>query len=102
MGILHTVNKSPFSHSTLASCLEVCGKDDCILLLEDGVLGAMQSSPCNQQLILAIQQGVKIYALSSDIKARGLSEKLLPDIQATDYNGFVRLSIEHRCVQSWY
>ena len=102
MSTLHTINKSPFSHSTLASCLQVCGKDDGILLLEDGVFGALTSSPCATELTTLLVAGVKIYALAPDVNARGLLEKIREDILITDYNGFVKLSIEHSCVQSWY
>lgn len=102
MSTLHTVNKSPFTHTTLASCLEVCGHSDGILLLEDGVFAALNSSPAAAQLSAAIARGIKIYVLNGDVKARGLSAKLAPEIQLTDYNGFVQLSIEYRCVQSWY
>jgi tRNA 2-thiouridine synthesizing protein B len=102
MSTLHTINKSPFSHATLASCLQVCGKQDGILLLEDGVFGALNSAPCAEELSAIIDAGVKIYALAGDVNARGLQEKLRKDVTMTDYNGFVQLSIEHNCVQSWY
>lgn len=102
MTTLHTVNKSPFTYATLSSCLQVCGKDDGILLLEDGVFGAMNSAPCAQELSDLIEKGVKVYALAGDVKARGLQEKVRQDIFVTDYHGFVQLSTEHRCVQSWY
>jgi tRNA 2-thiouridine synthesizing protein B len=102
MSTLHTINKSPFSHATLASCLQVCGKEDGILLLEDGVFGALTNSPCAEELIAIIETGVKVYALKGDVNARGLQEKIPTSIQLTDYNGFVQLSIEHKCVQSWY
>lgn len=102
MSTLHTINKSPFSHTTLASCLQVCGKEDGILLLEDGVFGALTSSPCAEELNTVIESGVKVYALNSDINARGLQEKIPTHIQLTDYNGFVQLSINHKCIQSWY
>jgi tRNA 2-thiouridine synthesizing protein B len=102
MSTLHTINKSPFSHTTLASCLQVCGKEDGILLLEDGVFGALASSPCAEELSAMIEAGVKVYALKGDVNARGLQEKIGAGIQLTDYNGFVQLSVEHKCVQSWY
>ncbi len=102
MSTLHTINKSPFSHSTLASCLQVCGKQDGILLLEDGVFGALASSPCAEELATIIETGVRVYALKGDVNARGLQEKIRAGILLTDYNGFVQLSIEHKCVQSWY
>lgn len=102
MTTLHTVNKSPFTNTTLSSCLQVCGKGDNILLLEDGVFGAMSSAPCAQELSQLIKNGVTVYALTSDVNARGLQEKVRRDIFITDYHGFVQLSTEHRCVQSWY
>lgn len=102
MSTLHTVNKSPFSHTTLASCLQICGKQDGILLLEDGVFGALNNAPCAEELTTMIEAGVKVYVLGIDVNARGLVEKLRSDVFLTDYNGFVQLSIEHNCVQSWY
>lgn len=102
MSTLHTINKSPFSHATLASCLQVCGKQDGILLLEDGVFGALLSAPCAEELSALIKTGVKVHVLTGDVNARGLQEKIRGDIYVTDYNGFVELSIEHNCVQSWY
>jgi len=102
MSTLHTVNKSPFTHNTLASCLQVCSDSDAILLLEDGVLAGLKGAPCAEEMSAAITKGIKIFALINDIQARGLSEKIRPDIQMTDYNGFVQLSLEHRSVQSWY
>ncbi len=102
MSTLHTINKSPFSHSTLLSCLHVCEATDEILLIEDGVFGAIKNCPYAQELATTIARGVNIYALQSDINARGLQKKIDPSIQITDYIGFVRLSIEHSCTQSWY
>jgi tRNA 2-thiouridine synthesizing protein B len=102
MSTLHTINKSPFSHSTLASCLQVCAKNDGVLLLEDGVFGALVSAPCAGELTSLIAAGLKVYALAPDVSARGLGDKIRDDIALTDYNGFVQLSIDHTCVQSWY
>jgi tRNA 2-thiouridine synthesizing protein B len=102
MGTLHTINKSPFSHTTSLSCFHICSEHDSILLVEDGVLGSMQSSPYIEEINTLIEKGVKIYALESDVKARGLEQKIHPYIIITDFNGFVQLSIEHSRVQSWY
>lgn len=102
MSILHTVNKSPFTHTTLASCLSICARNDSILLLEDGVFGAIATAPCAEKLTELIHAGVKVYALTADTKARGLLDKILSGIVLTNYPGFVQLSMDHRCVQSWY
>lgn len=102
MSTLHTVNKSPFTHTTLCSCLEICSESDAILLLEDGVFGAIAGSPTNDKILELICRGLKVYALIDDINARGLQEKTNDHIITVNYDGFVQLSIEHRCVQSWY
>lgn len=102
MTTLHTINKSPFTHNTLTSCLQVCSKEDGILLLEDGVMAGLKGAPCAEDISAAIAKGIKIFALENDVQARGLAEKIRADIQITTYNGFVQLSLEHRSVQSWY
>ncbi len=102
MSTLHTINKSPFSNTSLSSCIKICSKNDAILLLEDGVFGALTSAPDAEQLQQLIDSGTRIFAITDDVKARGLSNKLLPAIELIDYNSFVQLTIEHRCVQSWY
>ncbi|MDO8343086.1 MAG: sulfurtransferase complex subunit TusB [Cellvibrio sp.] len=102
MSTLHTINKSPYAHNTLTSCLRVCTERDGILLLEDGVFGATTSAPGADELQMLSQRGVKIFALMNDIKARGLEGKVAPNISLIDYNAFVQLTLDHRCVQSWY
>lgn len=102
MSTLHTINKSPYSHNTFTSCLKVCSENDGILMLEDGVFGAINSAPGADELQTLIQHGVGVFALISDIKARGLEEKLAPNIMLIDYNSFVQLTLNHRSVQSWY
>jgi tRNA 2-thiouridine synthesizing protein B len=102
MSTLHTINKSPYVHNSLASCLKVCIENDGILLLEDGVFGILTSAPGAEELQALIQRGIKVFALINDIKARGLEEKLAPNIKPIDYNTFVQLTLDHRCVQSWY
>lgn len=102
MSTLHTVNKSPFSHTTLASCLSVCQPGDALLLIEDGVYAALPSSPQAEQLRHARSAGIRVYALEPDLIARGLAEQHVEAIELTDYAGFVRLSVEQRRTQSWY
>lgn len=102
MSTLHTINKSPYTHNTLASCLKICTERDGILLLEDGVFGAIASAPGADEIQILIQHGVKVFALVNDVKARGLEEKSAPNIELIDYNAFVQLTLTHRCIQSWY
>jgi len=102
MSTLHTVNKSPFEHHTLASCTRVCLAGDGLLLLEDGVYGALPAAPTGAALRALSDRGVKLLALAEDVRARGLEGRLAEGIQLTDYAGFVRLSCEHQTIQSWY
>lgn len=102
MSTLHTINKSPYVYNTFSSCLKVCIESDGILLLEDGVFGTIPSAPGAEELQALIKGGVKVFALINDIQARGLEQKLAPNIIPIDYNTFVQLTLDHRCVQSWY
>jgi tRNA 2-thiouridine synthesizing protein B len=97
--ILHTVNKSPFSSTLLKQCVERCQTEDSILLLEDGVYGALASHAYSHQLMNINH----CYAIKADIMARGLqNEVLLNHIEWISYDDFVTLSIEHELLQSWY
>lgn len=89
--ILHTVNKSPFDHSALASCLHIATTEDAILLIEDGVYGILSALPERQFL-----------ALEDDVKARGLNDKLPDNVKLIDYPAFVELTTKASVVQSWY
>ncbi len=102
MGILHTVNKSPFTHSALKSCIAVCANEDALLLIEDGVFGGISNSPDAIALLDLINRGINIYALSEDVGARGIEKKIYSQIQMINYDGFVKLALDHKCVQSWY
>ena len=96
--ILHTVNQSPFASPVLENCLRIYRPGDALLLLEDGVYGALQ----NQPLATAVSE-LNCYVLQQDLNARGLSElPLIEKIKQIGYKGFVQLSIEHASVQSWY
>lgn len=98
--ILHSVNKSPFQNSSLASCLRVAHADAGILLIEDGVYAACET-PDSLITEQAISQ-YKVYALAPDLKARGLLDRVKPGITLVDYDGFVALTEQFRTVQSWY
>lgn len=96
--ILHTVNQSPFNHNILDQCLNYAAERDTILLLENGVYGALLNQPLADKLSQR-----KCYAIETDLKARGLLEQeLAPHIQLINFTYFVRLSAEHKLTQSWY
>jgi len=101
MSTLHTVNKSPFATQTLMSCLNHCKDGDAVLMIEDGVYGALASSGM-AEFVKAKAGNVLIYVMSPDADARGLSsDKLLGEVKGVDYAGFVNLVTEHDRTQAW-
>jgi tRNA 2-thiouridine synthesizing protein B len=102
MAILHTVNKSPFHDSTMSSCLAICSNQDSVIFIEDGVLGAINSSPLASNIEVLASSGTRFYALHYDVFARGIAEKLLPNIKLVSYQDFVKLSVECKQIQSWF
>lgn len=102
MSTLHTVNKSPFERNSLTSCLRFARAGASVLLIEDGVLGAMRDTQIAARLAEAMQASISVYALGPDIRARGLDERNVIDgIRVVDYAGFVDLTAEHDRVQAW-
>ncbi len=99
MGMLHTVNKSPYQCNTLESCLNHVGEGDVVLLIEDGVYAAMKGGRAAD--VLSAVQGVKVCVLSADVKARGLEGKLIDGVEVVDYAGFVDLVTETDKTQAW-
>lgn len=96
--ILHTVNQSPHTSNTLAQCLSYIDADDAILLLENGVYGALKSQSLAAQLT-----NKTCYVIEDDLKARGLLEcDRQPHIQLININQFVELTTQYDLVQSWY
>lgn len=97
MAVLHIVNRSPAVSASLRQCLARLGAGDSLLLIEDGVYAALAG--CEAAHLLA---GCKVYALQSDLAARGLEPKQwLAGLEAVDYAGFVELAAGHAQVVSW-
>jgi len=99
--MLHTVNKSPFEKNSLQSCLRLSKVGSSILMLEDGVYGALQGTEVEDRVLESINDR-SLYVLGPDLKARGIDpSKLISGIQIVDYDGFVKLAAESTKVQSW-
>ena len=98
--MLHTVNKSPFDRNSLESCIKHAKKGSAILLIEDGVYGALKGTAVTKKVEEALKK-VSIYALYPDIEARGMQDRAVDGIKLIDYSGFVDLVAEHNTVQSW-
>lgn len=101
MSTLHTVNKSPFTNGALLSCLKHCKPGDAVILVEDGVYGALQGSSVSDAVSGSLGD-VALYVLGGDASARGISaEKMLGEVKTVGYDGFVDLVTEHDRTQSW-
>ena len=101
MSTLHTVNKSPFGNGALLSCLKHCTPGDAVILIEDGVYGALSGASISND-VGAATGSVEIFVLDADGKARGLDAgNLLPEVKPVGYDGFVDLAAKHERTQSW-
>ena len=101
---LHTVNKSPYTSTLLQECLAIVGPHHAVLLIEDGIYGALESSPMAGQ-ITALEQNktCRFFVLADDLKARGIeADALNTSIKPIGYPEFVKLAVEHKNIQSWY
>ena len=99
--MLHTVNKSPFEKSSLKSCIRIAAEGSSILLLEDGVYGAVKGTE-NSSMVSDAMGKIKVYVMGPDLDARGVNkDNLIDGINVVDYGGFVDLVAEHSATQSW-
>ena len=98
--MLHTVNKSPFEHRALETCLRYATQGSAVLLIEDGVYAAARDTAVSPQVQKALHS-VTIYALKPDLEARGMQNRVMDGVRLVDYEGFVDLAVEHNAVQSW-
>jgi tRNA 2-thiouridine synthesizing protein B len=98
--MLHTVNKSPFEHKALETCLRFARRGSAVLLIEDGVYAAAKDTAVSPKVREAMQ-AVSIYALKPDVEARGMQNRVMDGVRLVDYAGFVDLVAEHSAVQSW-
>ena len=100
MSILHTVNKSPYERNSLERCLGMAKSGSAVLMIEDGVYGAIKGAKA-ASMVEEAMKSVKVYALDADLMARGIKDKVIDGITVVDYAGFVDLAAEHSSVQSW-
>lgn len=98
--MLHVVNKSPFERSSLESCLKHARPGSAVILIEDGIYGALKGTAFSPRLQQAMQN-IKVYALQQDVEMRGMQGRVLDGVTLVDYAGFVDLVTEYPRVQSW-
>ena len=101
MSALHTVNRSPFGHRALEDCLARVRPGSGVLLIEDGVLGALRGSRFAERFA-ALAGGVEVFVLGPDLAARGIEAgRVAGCIEVVDYGGFVDLAARFDKVVAW-
>ncbi len=99
--MLHTVNKSPYQSDSLTTCFGLAQPGSAVLLIEDGIYGAMTNTKFSAAVVIA-QQCCAIYVLEPDLQARGFNtDSIMNAIQTIDYDGFVSLVEDNPVVQAW-
>ncbi len=99
--LLHTVNKSPFESNSLKTCLEHAKAGSGVLLIEDGVYGALNGS-ATEAMVREAMGRVKVFVLGPDLAARGFkADRVVAGVDVVDYGGFVDLVTDHNAVQAW-
>jgi len=99
--ILNIVNKNSRQGSSLEDCLAQLSPGDALLLIEDGVLAAVDTTT-NQQWLQRCPEDIALYVLQDDAVARGLEPYLIPRFHRIGYDEFVDLVEQFRLSQSWY
>ena len=96
MSCLHTLNKATAQQALLERCLESMSEQDALVLIEDGVYWAALAHSPLQTL------GKPVYALATDLSARGLELDLQSNIQAISDSRFVELCCQHSKTLGWF
>ncbi|MCG6657155.1 sulfurtransferase complex subunit TusB [Halomonas campisalis] len=94
--ILHILNRPPSSSLTYREALASMGPEDRLLLIEDGVLGALPSQVRHFESVTG-----RLFALREDLAARGLDGHCDAAVQVVDVDGFVQLTEEADKTVSW-
>jgi len=96
--ILHTLNQSPFTSQIWQDCLAYIEAEDCLILLNDGVYGALKVHPYRDAL-----RNKTCYAIKEEVEKRGLKHlNLNPDIKLISYEQWVELAVKYPLSQSWF
>ncbi|WP_158780859.1 sulfurtransferase complex subunit TusB [Pantoea sp. BAV 3049] len=95
--MLHTLINSPFK-CDFAALLRLLAEGDDVLLMQDGVLAALQGSQALESLLNA---PISLYVLQEDVIARGLSAHISINVATVGYNHFVALTVKNSQQMTW-
>ncbi|WP_048307320.1 sulfurtransferase complex subunit TusB [Halomonas sp. PR-M31] len=94
---LHLLNRSVASSHVYRDALRAMGDDDYLLLIEDGVYGAVAPLVEHFSSIAG-----RLFALREDLESRGLEERCAESVIVVDTEGFVQLTEETERTVSWF
>ncbi|MEL2240147.1 sulfurtransferase complex subunit TusB [Leclercia adecarboxylata] len=95
--MLHTLSHSPW-HCDIESLLNMLREGDAVLLIQDGILAAVEGS---RFVDILCNAPISVSALKDDIDARGLSGQISTKIDVVSYTDFVNLAIQHTGQLNW-
>ncbi|MCG1034022.1 sulfurtransferase complex subunit TusB [Bacillus amyloliquefaciens] len=95
--MLHTLSHSPW-HCNIESLLSMLREGDTVLLIQDGVLAAVEGS---RFVDILCNAPISVSALKDDIEARGLIGQISTKIDVVSYTDFVNLAIQHTGQMNW-
>ena len=95
--MLHTLRQSPFQ-CDITEIMRLVQPGDDLLLIEDGVIAALNDS---RALELLLSAPITVSALQEDVEARGLSAQISSKVERVGYTNFVRLTITHIQQFAW-
>jgi tRNA 2-thiouridine synthesizing protein B len=95
--MLFTLQHSPYQ-CDFPALLRLISQDDVLLLLQDGVIAAVNGGTAMAQLQAL---NIKTFALREDVQARGLAVHISHSVPLVDYTGFVALTEQHHQQLAW-
>jgi len=82
--------------SALEEAVVVYSEQDDILLIEDAVYAA---NP--QHRAFSHIKNTTVFALESDVQARGIANRISPSVKVVSYSGFVELTVKQDKSLTW-
>lgn len=95
--MLHTLITSPYK-CDLTALMRIISQGDDLLLLQDGVLAALEGS---RALEILLKAPISLYVLQEDIVARGLSAQISTSATRVSYTDFVALTVKNPQQMTW-
>ncbi|EMV7410937.1 TPA: sulfurtransferase complex subunit TusB [Enterobacter soli] len=95
--MLHTLSHSPWQ-CDIEALVKMLREGDDLLLIQDGVLAAIEGSRFVEILTNA---PISVSALKEDIDARGLAGQISAKIDVVGYTDFVNIAVTHSSQMNW-